>query len=240
VAERAAQEISRARLVVVPGAGHSVPGDSPDAFTEAVREFLADVESGRFEPAVADGPPLDQLVEEHTAARRRGPSMTTLVIAGVGAMLALAGLGYLVRRGAQKRKQKKNVRSRAAAGAPHLPALHAVDIEQARERAAEVVARLGAAGATGTRRARKSFNEVDLEKARHAAHDALALLSEGSRHAPEVLREAAHRVDTKAVKQRGTSAFERGRHAGGTAVRLAGRLAHHERRKHHRVMRWRH
>lgn len=242
VAERASQEIRRARLVVIPGAGHSVPGDSPDAFTEGVREFLSDVESGRFEPAVEDGPPLEQLVEEHTAARRRGLSLTTLVIAGVGAMLVLAGMGYLVRKGAQKRKQKRSARARAAAAATHLPALpalHAVDVEHARERAAEVVSRLGAVGATGTRRARKSLNEVDLEKARHAAQEALAVLSESSRHAPEVIRGAAHRVDTTAAKQRGTSALARGAHAGSTAVRLAGRLAHRKQRKHYRVMRWR-
>ncbi len=238
VAERCAQEVRRSRLVVVPGAGHSVPGDNPDAFTEAVREFLADVESGQFEP-VPQGPALEQLVEEHTAARRRGPSMTTLVVAGLGATLALAGAGYLVRRGVQQRKQKKTVRARATAAAAHLPGLHAVDVDQARERAAEVVARLGAVGATGTRRARKSLNEVDLERARHAAQEALAVLSEGSRHAPEVLREAAQRVDTKAVTQRGASVLERSRHAGGTVRRLAGRLAHRKQRKHHRVMRWR-
>jgi len=165
--------------------------------------------------------------------------MTTLVIAGVGATIALAGMGYLVRRGAQKRKQNKSVRARATAAAVLLPALHAVDVDQARERAAEVVARLGAVGATGTRRARKSLNEVDLEKARHAAQEALAVLSEGSRHAPEALREAAHRVDTKAVTQRGASALERSFHAGGTAMRLAGRLAHRKQRRSHRVMRWR-
>ena len=238
VAERCAQEIRRARLVIVPGAGHSVPGDNPDAFTEAVREFLADVETGQFEP-VPDGPALDQLVEEHSAARRRGPSLTTLVIAGVGAMMVLAGAGYLVRRTATKRKQKQNLRRRVPAGAVHLPSLHAVDVEHARERAAEVVARLGTVGATGTRRARKSLNEVDLERARHGAQEALAVLSEGSRHAPEVLREAAHHVDAKAVKQRGTSALARGRHAGGTAMRLAGRMARRKPRRHHRVMRWR-
>lgn len=238
VAERCTQEIPRARLVVVPGAGHSVPGDNPDAFTEAVREFLADVESGQFEP-VPEGPPLQQLVEEHTAARRRGPGMVALVLAGIGAVFALAGAGYLVRRSTLKRKRKKTVRARAAAAASHVPALHAVDVEQARERAAEVVARLGAVGATGTRRARKSLNEVDIEKARHAAQEALALLSETSRHAPEAFRGAAQRVDTKAVKRRSTSALSRGRHAGGTAMQLATRLAHRRQRKHHRVMRWR-
>jgi proline-specific peptidase len=237
VAERCVQEIRRSRLVVIPGAGHSVPGDNPDAFTEAVREFLADVENGQFEP-VPDGPPLQQLVEEHTAARRRGPGITALVLAGIGATLALAGAGYLVKRSAQRRKQK-TLRARAAAAASHVPAIHSVDVEQARERAAEVVARLGAIGTTGTRRARQSLNEIDLERARHAAQEALALLSETSRHAPEVIRGAAQRVDSTAVRRRGTSAFSRGRHAGVTAVRLASRVAHRRQRKHHRVMRWR-
>ncbi len=238
VAERCTREIKRSRLVLVSGAGHSVPGDNPDAFTEAVREFLADVESGQFEP-VPEGPPLQQLVEEHTAARRRGPSTTTLVLAGIGAVFALAGAGYVVRRSAQKRRQNKTVRARAAVAASHVPAFHAVDVDQARERAAEVVARLGAVGATSTRRAKKSLSEVDLESARHAAQEALALLSETSRHAPEVLRGAAQRVDTKVVRQRSTSALSRSRHAGGAAMKLANRLAHRRQRKHHRVMRWR-
>ncbi len=46
VAERAAREMQSARLVVVPGAGHSVPGDGPEAFTREVLGFLAEATEG--------------------------------------------------------------------------------------------------------------------------------------------------------------------------------------------------
>ncbi|MBK7725127.1 MAG: alpha/beta hydrolase [Dehalococcoidia bacterium] len=90
VAERAASEMPRARLIVIPGAGHSVPGDSPDAFTDGVREFLGDLEHGEFEPAAA-APPLERLMEEHTAASRRGSSLILLAAAGAAAVLIIAG-----------------------------------------------------------------------------------------------------------------------------------------------------
>lgn len=238
VAERCAQEMQRARLVVVPGAGHSVPGDSPDAFTEAVREFLADVERGQFEPAAAEAPPLERLVEEHTAATRRGPSMVTLVAAGVGAAFALAGAGYLLKRASDNRKKQKTVRGRAASAAQHLPVATG-DVDLARERAAEVVARLGAVGASSARRARRSAQEVDLTRARVAAHEALALLSASTHEAPGVVKGAVERVDTGAVKKRGQSAVSRGVHAGSLALRLANQLAHRKQKPRHRVMRWR-
>jgi len=239
VAERCTQEIRHSRLVIVPGAGHSVPGDNPDAFTEAVREFIADVETGQFEPVVSDGPPLEQLVEEHTAARRRGPGLITLVVAGAVAMAAIAGAGYLVNRNTRKRREETSAGARVRAAARHVPALHPIEIEQARERAAEVVTRLGAAGVSGSRRARKSLSEVDIEKARSAAQEALALLSEGTRHAPAAVRDAAHRIDRQDAARRGASALALTRQTGGTAARLAGRLAHRKKRPQHRVMRWR-
>jgi esterase len=39
-AKRMAEELPVARLVVVPGAGHTVPGDQPAAFQSLLREFL--------------------------------------------------------------------------------------------------------------------------------------------------------------------------------------------------------
>jgi pimeloyl-ACP methyl ester carboxylesterase len=39
-AKRMVDESSVARLVVVPGAGHTVPGDQPEAFQSLLREFL--------------------------------------------------------------------------------------------------------------------------------------------------------------------------------------------------------
>jgi pimeloyl-ACP methyl ester carboxylesterase len=39
-AKRMADELPSARLVVVPGAGHTVPGDQPATFQALLREFL--------------------------------------------------------------------------------------------------------------------------------------------------------------------------------------------------------
>jgi pimeloyl-ACP methyl ester carboxylesterase len=39
-AKRMVDELGCARLVVVPGAGHTVPGDQPEAFQSLLREFL--------------------------------------------------------------------------------------------------------------------------------------------------------------------------------------------------------
>ena len=245
VAERAATEMQRTRLIVVPGAGHSVPGDSPDAFTEGVQEFLGDLERGQFEPEAASAPPaLERLLEEHTAASRRGSSLVVMVAAGMVAMLGIAGAGYLFRRKNSKRKQH-SLRARANQAVHTLPAAATsvthVDVDQARERAAEVVARLGVVGARGTRRARKSLSEVDLESARHAAQEALVLLGERAKPAAVTAatsgREAIAKVDKKKLKKRGSRAMTVAKGAGVLALRAAGRKPAPKPR--HRVARWR-
>lgn len=196
VAERCVQEMPAARLVTIPGAGHSVPGDNPDAFTEAVASFLAEVERGEFPPrAAAAEPPLERLVEEQTAARRRGPGMLTLILAGAGAVIALAGIGFAVRKASERRRERRApVRRLAEAAKTAAPPLPPVDLEVARARAAETVARLAEVGARGTKRARRAIDEVDLARARAAAAEALAALGETGRHAPEVLRGTVQRV----------------------------------------------
>jgi len=99
VAERCIREMQRARLVVVPEAGHSVPGDSPDAFTEVVREFIDDVDHGEFEPLVsADPPPLAALVTAQTRATRRRARATTLALVGAGAIIAIVGVALFTKR----------------------------------------------------------------------------------------------------------------------------------------------
>ncbi|MFN0093998.1 MAG: alpha/beta fold hydrolase [Dehalococcoidia bacterium] len=94
VADRAQREMQRARVVLVPDAGHSVPGDNPDGFTAVVETFLEDLDRGAFEPEVEVSlPPLAELVTENDrAAARRGPSTKTLVLVGAGAALAVAGI----------------------------------------------------------------------------------------------------------------------------------------------------
>lgn len=240
VAQRAATEMQRSRLIVIPGAGHSVPGDSPDAFTEGVREFLGDLERGDFEPSTISSPGLDQLLEEHTAASRRGSGVIVLVAAGVAAVFVLAGVGLAMRRAGNERREHRSIRGRASAASEHLP-LHGVDVELARERAAEVVARLGVAGARGTRRARQSLSQVDLDHARAAAHEALVVLSEGSKHAPASVRAAVERVDRRKMKRRSSLALGVARGAGmltlTTALRLAGRKAKQKPKR--RIARWR-
>jgi pimeloyl-ACP methyl ester carboxylesterase len=226
VAERAASEMPRATLVIVPSAGHSVPGDNPDAFTAAVREFLGDLDSGKFEAIAAkEPPPLERLMAEDAGARRRGAGLLAMVLVGVGAVLALAGAGYLVRRSAtRRRRDRQTVRARASAAVQQLP-LPAVDVEKARERAAEVVAHLTEVGASGMARARQTLHDVDLERARSAAHEALTLLGEGSRRAPHLVRTTADRVDRKKLRRRSRRAADSGRSAGRTALRVAVALA---------------
>lgn len=203
VAERVVQEMPAARLVTIPGAGHSVPGDNPDAFTEAVASFLAEVERGEFPPRASTAEPaLEHLVSEHEASRRRGPGTLTLVLAGAGAVVALAALGFLLKSAARRRQERKSpVRRAAAVARSATPALAAVDLELARARAAETVARLAEVGTRNARRARRRIDEVDLARARAAAADVLAALSESSRHAPEAVRETVHRVEAVARRR---------------------------------------
>jgi pimeloyl-ACP methyl ester carboxylesterase len=49
VAERIAGEAPRARLVILPGAGHMLSLEQPTAFTDLLSDFLAAVATGRFD-----------------------------------------------------------------------------------------------------------------------------------------------------------------------------------------------
>lgn len=240
VAERAATEMQRARLIIVAAAGHSVPGDNPDAFTEGVREFLGDLERGDFEAAAASAPPpLEQLVEEHSAATRRGPSVVVLVAAGAAAVIALATVALAVNKASSRKQKRSSLRGRASAAAHRVP-VGAVDVDLARERAAEVVSRLGVVGASGARRARKTVSDVDMDAARTAARDALAILSEGSHQAAHLTRDAYERVDKKKLKKRSSRARGLAMTAGTLALRAALRTALRKQKpKKRRVARWR-
>jgi len=242
VAERGATEMQRARLIVIPGAGHSVPGDAPDEFTEGVQEFLADLENGDLNPESGSARPLDQLLEEHSAASRRGPSLGVLIAAGAATVFALAGAGFVLNQAKKKRAAKRSTRARAASVAAQLP--RSVDVDLARERAAEVVARLGTVGKQGSRRARQTLSQVDLDSARAAASDALALLGESSRNAPATVRSAVEQIDRKKLKKRG----KKGASLAQTALRTVAMLALNsalsatgkkQKKTSHRVARWR-
>lgn len=203
VAERATREMPRTRLTVVASAGHSVPGDNPDDFTAAVREFLADVQHGHFEPlAATEPPPLQQLLEEHEAARRRGASLGALIVGGAAAALALAGVSYMWRRRAQaskKGKEQQRAQSRRQAALQRIPTtqLPSIDVDAARARATNLLADLSVVGRSGVSRAASTARDIDLERARHAAADLVQALGEGSRTAPAAVRTAVAKADRR-------------------------------------------
>lgn len=244
IAERVTREMARARLVVVPAAGHSVPGDNPDDFTAAVREFIADVDQGVFAPiAATEPPPLTQLVEENEARRQRGPGMMTLIVIGVGAAAAIAGLGFLFKQKSAKAKKRRErgIRGRTAAAAHHLPhaSLTSIDLETARDRAAALVGELSVVGQRGMSRARHAVADVDIERARHAAAEAVAALAETSRHAAAA---APVKLDRKKAKKRGAKAAKRGRSfsksALGTSLLIASKLIARQQKPRSRKLPW--
>jgi len=223
VAERAVSEMHRARLVTVPGAGHSVPGDNPDDFTAAVTEFLGDLEMGRFEPAPAsEAPPLSARMEAEEAARGRGSLVAVALMAGLGAVALLVGT-MAVRAARARRRPPRNIPVIA-------PALN-IDLERARRRALELATDLNALGQSGVSRARTSLRDIDLDRARESARDLVHILGD----ATVMVRDAASRVDTgklrdvasrvDASKLRDTVAFRRNRRRGGAFGALALRVA---------------
>jgi len=250
IAERAAREMQRARLVVVPGAGHSVPGDNPDDFTAAVRDFIGDLETGRFEPVAAAEPPaLEQLLHADQNARR-GPSLMTLVMVGAGAAAALSAAAFLFTRRSDDRKKVKNARQRAARVADRVTRsdiAKRVDIKEAQHRASELSRELARLGRRGIRQARTAVEDVELDRAREAALDVLHVLGERTRTAPIAVREAVDNVDRKKLKKRGKKAVKQSRSLGkaglGMAVSIATRLLatkpRKKSRKKQRLLGWR-
>ena len=145
VAERCVREMQRARLVTVPGAGHSVPGDNPDDFTEAVAAFLDDVGARKFEPYIeATPPPLAELVTEQDRAARRRPGALTGVLVVGGAVAALATV-FLVK-GASNEKRKGGRRRNQSPAAQLVDSLDAV-AANAMDRARDAVQAVPAAAA---------------------------------------------------------------------------------------------
>jgi pimeloyl-ACP methyl ester carboxylesterase len=203
VADRCVREMQRARLVVVPGAGHSVPGDNPDAFTEAVRTFLDDVAAGKFEPAVeASPPPLADLVTEQDRAehrRRRGGGLALLVLAG-GALAIGAAVFAGQRR--KKRSAQQTRRPARIADVTHVARHVPADLALARARAAALADELGVAGRRSAGRAKAILSEADLEHARASASAVLAALGDVSRTAPSVAAARGKQVAKRAKKRR--------------------------------------
>ncbi len=222
VAERAAREMQSAKLVVVAGAGHSVPGDSPDDFTAAVREFIGDLDTGRFAPAAAtEPPPLRDLMQEEERRERRGPGLATMVLIGVGAGAALAGVAFLASR--QSRKKSKGVRDRVRAAAPLVvEPLRAVDVEKVRERASQLAGDLAILSREGMKRARTTLDEVDVDRARDSAIEIVHALGERTKGAQGAVRSAVGRAGPRRPKRQGWLRPRRNRpRARNLALRLA-------------------
>ena len=245
VAERVVAEMPRARLSVVARAGHSVPGDNPDDFTEVVREFIADVDSGEFAAAAeSEARPLSDLMEQHDVrTQRRGLPLLALLLVGVTAVVALAGGSYALK---QRRAASARRRKLRAVGK-----LKDVDLDRARLRAADAVNALAGVGKSGVSRAKHSLESVDVERARASAHDLLTALGETARHAPGRARVAAPlKVDRKKLRKRAESTAKRGKSGAATTLEVAaklaplllaaGRIGRKPAKKSHRVARWRH
>ena len=168
VAQRAATEMRCARLIAVPGAGHSVPGDNPDAFTEAVAEFADDVRAGRFAQPASGDPPLNDLVETHRPWRPGASSAIVLAVAAGG--IAAAVVAFSLLRGRRKRQRRRVARVieqrphlrrhgrralRKAHGvrrAARVPDVHAPHVD--RERVRATAGHAGEVGSAAVRRAR--------------------------------------------------------------------------------------
>lgn len=192
VAERAVTEMRRARLVTVPAAGHSVPGDNPDDFTAAVTEFFGDLEMGRFEPASSSQPPPLNTRLEGDLRGRRGGGLGLLLLAGLGATVALGAAAFAAQRVASKRKQQ-TILARAEPVAHN--AGRSIDLDHARRRALELASELSAVGQSGVSRARATLHEVDLERARSTARDLAHALGDSS-------AEVRQRVDNRRRRSR--------------------------------------
>lgn len=192
VAERAATEMRQARFVVIPGAGHSVPGDNPDAFTEAVVEFIRDVQAGRFPPPAEEEP---ETLDERVQANGRRGSLTPLALAILGvAAVAVAGAVVL---GMQKKRSR----------ARRIARLRELDAERARREAARLTHDVAVKGRRGVRRLRSAARDVDIRSARELAGGIAERLSE----APKAAARAVEKAEPRALKKRSRGLFGRGR-----------------------------
>lgn len=217
VAERAANEMQRAELVVVPDAGHSVPGDNPDDFAAVTLRFVDELaEAGVSEIAESAPSPIEELVRENEG-RKRGSTGTLLLVAG-GAALAAVGLGFLF---ASKRKKNKKQRRKDALSAKARQVAPPVDLSNVQTRLTGLAAELADLGKASASRARtlaaEPHVESALEQARGAAHD---VADRG--------RAAAHNVDGERVRRGGKWVME---HTAPVARTGAGKVSRAKKRR---------
>src|SRR5690606_8210134 len=147
---------------------------------------------------------LHQLVEEQEASRRR-PGALTLIGLSIGVSVAVASAAFMIARALQGRSEKRRREEAERAAKARRDALTAglgsLDLEQARQRALDLVGQLSEVGRDGVARARTALKETDLEQARATAQDLAQTLEERAKAAPETLRAVAQKVDTGAIRR---------------------------------------
>lgn len=234
VAERAVREMPNARLALISGAGHSVPGDNPDDFSGAALQFLQDVENGDFHPTAVEDPTLDELVESNG---HRRPGLIALVAAGAAVVLAAGGVAFFMRRRRREKGRREQLlrRSRSVARVPSASELDAV-----RERMTHLAADLSAMGRVRAAEAIQALREADLAPARERAAD----LSKTARRRATELAAAAPSVDRKKLARRSRRAAALSRTTGAMGLALAGKaisaaMRAQRGRKKRRGRRWR-
>ncbi len=236
VAERTAAEMPQAALAVVPGAGHSVPGDNPDDFAQVVTRFIDDVEAGRFTPANHSQPdaPIEELVHENEVMQRSRPGVGTLVALGAGAAIAAVGIGYTVRRARKKRSEKAR-RVRIEQIRQQLQVPDSVDLDAAQQRVAALATELAAVGKQSAERARQLASDVDVDAA-------LAQARATAGEARQRSRAAVQSVDRRKLRKEGEEAARRTGSLAMAAFHAAMKLImppRKRRRRNRRLLPWR-
>jgi pimeloyl-ACP methyl ester carboxylesterase len=223
VAERCASELADCKLVVVPSAGHSVPGDNPDGFTEPVLEFFEQHahETETEPPATGiteseDGPTLQELVASNHGGSRR-PGALTLFAVGAGAAITIGALVALNR--SSKKKQQKAQKPVISIDEP--TGHHLVDVDEARARAMHLAGDLSVMARSGASRARARLGELEVDQARENALEIARILGERSE---EAIRTAVASPRSKAARQSSVKAAKSGGSTGLTALRWGVRL----------------
>lgn len=207
VAERAVREMPRARLEVVPNAGHSVPGDNPDGFTRVVEGFLADLEAGIFSPtASTEPPPLDVALARHRMGRKRG-SLAGLVVVGFGAAVVFFGARYVIGR----RRAASSSKGTPVSGKDRARA----DLAIAQRRAVDLIAELSAASRQTMGQARDALSDAQMERARQAAADVLGALENRAKDVPALAATGT------AARERAIRGKEASRRTGEVAMKVA-------------------
>ncbi len=208
VADRCVSEMKECALVTVAGAGHSVPGDNPDGFTEPVLEFIertlhtaeAEVPTGS-DVAVEDGPTLDELVQSHRSGGRARP--------GAFALLGVLAVGAVAVGAIALSRKKKPTKREAAVAAVESHRPH-VDIDDARERAVRLAGELSYMAKDQAGRARHRLQEIEVNQARDNALEIAHILGRTSRQAPVALKSVATNSRQLAARQAGKKAAKSG------------------------------